>query len=623
MGDLSGFETMTLAAPAQVQFGPWNPGIESPVPRHLRHRATLFRPDNVYTSYDAAEEIAALTGLNLREVVAFRPDRLALHALLVHLTADFSIPDGRRIEDLGINFREIAAMILARYVGPEMGRIAATYERLRGELARQIRAELAAAMGHAAPTTATAAPTTATAAPTTATAVQPREARSRVLDLFTRSRRNHPPPQVAAPAARDLLQALEGAVRTCADPQRLAALRALNKVAASMLAHHGRLWGEPELIVSVATGIACNDWAARAIGALIEPLLAAAARQEGYRLLPRQEHPVVMNTKGPSASGKSTLRPLQRSLAQTIGFAWSDFALISPDIWRKQLLDYATLGDDYKYAGSFTGDEVRIIDEKLDRYMAEKARRGEMPHLLIDRFRFDSFAPDSHEAGSNLLTRFGQIVYLFFVITPPASLVERAWHRGLEVGRYKPVDDLLAHSIEAYTGMPDLIFTWVQRGDKRVHFELLDNTVALGTAPRTVAFGWNDTFNVLDIKGLLDIERFRRVDVDARSPQAIYRDDAQLAAEDNTGFIRRAVERFREINFADRVSGRIYLRIRAGRVAGVDAAVLGEAARDPDVRAGLLAAAPAALDGSCLPLDDEARLGATDRRHTVGTWGSA
>ena len=133
---------------------------------------------------------------------------------------------------------------------------------------------------------------------------------------------------------------------------------------------------------------------------------------------------------------------------------WSEFALISPDIWRKQLLDYGSLGAAYKYGGAFTGDEVRIIDLKLDRYMAKKAERGQMPHLLIDRFRFDSFAPDSDEAGSNLLTRFGHVVYLFFMITPPESLVERAWNRGLEFGRYKAVDDTLAHSIEAYSGMP-------------------------------------------------------------------------------------------------------------------------------------------------------------------------
>ena len=43
-----------------------------------------------------------------------------------------------------------------------------------------------------------------------------------------------------------------------------------------------------------------------------------------------------------------------------------------------------------------------------------------MPHLLIDRFRFDSFVPELEGRGSSrLLTRFGELVYLFFMITPP------------------------------------------------------------------------------------------------------------------------------------------------------------------------------------------------------------
>jgi hypothetical protein len=221
-------------------------------------------------------------------------------------------------------------------------------------------------------------------------------------------------------------------------------------------------------------------------------VLTEAADSEGFRRVPRQQRPVVMNTKGPSASGKSTLRPLQRSLAGRIGVDWAEFALISPDIWRKQLIDYGSLGDAYKYAAAFTGEELAIVDHKLDRYMARKAAHGGMTHLLIDRFRFDSFAPDSNEAGSNLLTRFGQIVYLFFVITPPASLVERAWQRGLELGRYKAVDDVLAHGVEAYAGMPGLFFTWTNRPDKRVRFESRRG-VAQGERPRTVAFGWNDT----------------------------------------------------------------------------------------------------------------------------------
>src|ERR1700689_3686876 len=156
--------------------------------------------------------------------------------------------------------------------------------------------------------------------------------------------------------------------------------------------------------------------------------------------------------------------------------------------------------------------------------MARKHSHGKMSHLLIDRFRFDSFAPDSDEAGSNLLTRFGQTAYLFFVITPPEMLVERAWKRGLEFGRYKAVDDTLAHSVEAYSGIPDVFFTWVRRSDKRIQFEFLDNTVLLGERPRTVAFGNNDTVNLLDVGRMLDIDRYGRVNIDAVGPEFLYPD---------------------------------------------------------------------------------------------------
>jgi hypothetical protein len=130
--------------------------------------------------------------------------------------------------------------------------------------------------------------------------------------------------------------------------------------------------------------------------------------------------------------------------------------------------------------------ELAIIDRKLDRYMTHKAKVGNLPHLLIDRFRFDSFSdtPDE-EDGSRLLTRFGSDVYMFFMVTPPEETIERAWKRGLQFGRYKAVDDLLAHNVEAYSGIPGLLFTWVLRDDKRVHFEFLDNSVPEGHRPKT------------------------------------------------------------------------------------------------------------------------------------------
>jgi len=38
-------------------------------------------------------------------LVAFRPERLVVHELLARVTADFSVEDGQKTEDLGINFQ--------------------------------------------------------------------------------------------------------------------------------------------------------------------------------------------------------------------------------------------------------------------------------------------------------------------------------------------------------------------------------------------------------------------------------------------------------------------------------------------------------------------------------------
>lgn len=602
---------MTFAADAaDPQFGPWNPGIQSQVPVHLHHYCTIFRPENVFTNVADAGELQDLTGLDFRELVTFQPQRLALHEVLIRVTADLWVPDGSRIEDLGINFRQMASVLLERCVKPRMSEIDSIYDAARRRLSEIIESELTSLFPASAAVSAPALP-----------------ARKReLLGFFRRGRARALPADSGVNEHRQLIAAWETKSHSSGHGAEEAAYRALSTVASALLIRHGRVWASRQLIASLVTDLACNHFGSDEIGRLIEPWLIDAAKIEGYRLLPRQERPVVMNTKGPSASGKSTLRPLQRRLAGDIGVRWSDFALISPDIWRKQLLDYDTLGPVYKYGATFTGEELQIVDQKLDRYMARKAKRGDMSHLLIDRFRFDSFAPDSDEAGSNLLTRFGQIVYLFFMITPPALLVERAWKRGLEFGRYKAVDDTLSHSVEAYSGMPQLFFTWIQRTDKRVHFEFLDNSVQLGERPRTVAFGWNDTLNVLDVKCALDVERYGRVNIDATAPEFLYSDKRLLAPEHNTGFLRQCIERFHEINFADQNTGRIYLRIASGRPVWADQEALEQAASNPDTRAGLLATASAVFDRAIPGPDRPKYLGdvaGADHAHTLGRWGTS
>jgi len=564
-----------------AQFDAWHPGLDSEIPRALAPLATVFRPENAFTGFDQAHELAHFTGLKVDELVVFRPERLVVHELLIRVTADLSVPDGPRQEDLGIEFRRMVQTILARHIEPHMADIVAAYETLRRPLSDLIDVELSRALAEI--------------------------SGGGAADDWAREER--------------IVREWSAGAQSRDNPLRRAACRALARVVSAVRARHGRLWGDKSLLAPIALGLACNDHGTEVVGALIEPHLRRAAEAEGYRLLPAQERPAVMNTKGASASGKSTMRPLQRRLAAELGLDWGDFAVVSPDIWRKYLLDYGALGDAYKYAGAFTASELAIVDHKLDRYMARKAEHAGMPHLLIDRFRFDSFAPDSSEAGSNLLTRFGREIYMFFMITPPHETVERAWRRGLEVGRYKAVDDTLAHNVEAYAGMPELFFTWALRNGVSVHCEFLDNSVPPDARPRTVAFGRGGELNVLDVKCMLDVERYRKIDIGAASPGAVYPGGGAMAAASNARFLVECVRRLPAVNFADRETGRVYARTEGGRLAWIDPEALARAAGDGETRAGLLAVVPEAL-GHAGPKRPAEVLRA-DRFHTLGQWGAA
>lgn len=577
----------------------WNPGIKSQIPWELRPLCTIFRPENISNNLAAIDELRALTGLRPSELMVFRPQRLLLHELLIRVTADFAVPSGSSIGDLGINFREMAGRLLTHDLEPQMPAITAAYTEARVRLAKAVDTALGPLLPGHAPSALL---------------------RRGLLDRLMRRRAS-----TASVASKDWGTEQ---IRQCAElaesaPDKLQRLvhRTLGRILTALYHTHGRGWGTPQLIATLATDMASNRYCSEAIGACIEPMLQRAALKEGYQRLPSQDKPVVINTKGASAAGKSTLRPLQEKLAGEIGLRWAEFALISPDIWRKQLLDYGSLGTAYKYAGSLTAEELQIIDERLDRYMARKYARGEMTHLLIDRFRFDSFAPDSEEAGSNLLTRFGNRVHLFFVITPPADLVERAWQRGLEFGRYKAVDDTLGHAVDAYAGIPGVFFTWAGHADKRIRFEFLDNSVPLGALPRTVAFGDNQNFNILDVGSFLDIERYAKVDVNATAPQGLYGRRARLDAASNCGFLRRCVEGFRQINFAEQATGRIYLSVASGKPVAVDRDALARAVADADTLEGLRSVVPDAFSPAMAAIDIASYLPDAATAETIGQWG--
>ncbi len=516
-------------------YDAWNPGLTSEIPTRLLPLVTLFRPENGTVSYQDAKEAASFCGLKPADMAAFTLKRLIIHELLIRVTADLSVPDGPNYEELGINLRGMVARIFDTHVTPQLGELQTTFDDLKRQGETLIRSELDTCIFNR-----------------PAPQAPPKGLLSRLLG------KSEPATPTRAPESLALDEwqtQLDGQT----DPARKAALTALISIVGGITATRGRLMADADIVTRLALNMYLNTYGSRQIGEATQPIIRDAVKAEGYRFLPPQTKPFFMNVKGASASGKSTIRPQQRALAEQLDVPWEDFALVSPDYWRKYLLDYDTLGEDYKYAAMLTGQELEIIDKKLDTYMTAKAARQAIPHLLIDRFRFDSFSTDAQgNLNTRLLTRFGDTVFLFFLVTPPAATVERAYKRGLETGRFKAVDDLLYHNIEAYTGMPELFFSWVAAQDKKIHFEFLDNSVKLGERPRTIAYGWNDAMTVLDMEGLHNIDRFRAVNVEATTPSEVLQPAPDLT------FLSRCIAKIETVTFVNPKSRTIYGATKAG-----------------------------------------------------------
>src|SRR5262245_4028166 len=130
-----------------AEYGAWNPGLESRLPREYLPLSTIFRSENVSTSIAKAHELSDYCGLPVHELVAFRADRLIVHELLIHVTTGLAVPDGRDDEDLGRNFRKIAATILDRFIAPHREELAHVFEQVKHKASVVIAHELADAFG--------------------------------------------------------------------------------------------------------------------------------------------------------------------------------------------------------------------------------------------------------------------------------------------------------------------------------------------------------------------------------------------------------------------------------------------------------------------------------------------
>ena len=112
----------------------WNPDVGAGIPGEFRALETIFRPECAFTAADEIDELAALTGLPHQELTVFRPQRLALHEIIIRVSAAIAVAEGEEEEDFGRNFRRIATTLRDAWVASQMGRIEAAYAELAAVL---------------------------------------------------------------------------------------------------------------------------------------------------------------------------------------------------------------------------------------------------------------------------------------------------------------------------------------------------------------------------------------------------------------------------------------------------------------------------------------------------------
>ena len=546
---------------ANQEFSAWNPGLNPLIPKPYQSLESIYQVMNVTSQFSDTAELAALTGLRPEELVAFSAERLVLHELIIRVCADIVIPEEKEEEALGRHFRHICHHLLKVYLAPHKDEVKKIHEALRQRAEQRVQQILTESLFPP------------------PVSDKPAKTRFSLFALLTgkkpsvtQKRHYEPLHETLWDREYQQLNRFREAGLTAQDAFERSVYKSMYQVLGALASKQGYIGSDRQLLTDLIVQNVCNTYGSQLIGAYISPYILQAAKQEAYPLSRPAQKPILISLKGASAAGKSSLRPMLQHIMAQQGIAAKGYCTISPDIWRRLLLDYDSLGDAYKYAGALTSNEVNVIDSKLDRYIRDKAQRDQsIPHLLVDRFRFDSFASDkvSHILHDTY-AKYIDTLYMYFVITPPEDTVVRGWERGLQRGRYKAVEDFLGFSVEAYIGMPKLLFKWLAYRRPRFNYVFLDNSVAKGTRPKNIAFGDQDVMHIHNPMAFVNIERYQKINIKARCPAEVYPEKTDFSVANNIGFLQQCLSRIAQINFIDEETGNCYLEVEHGQVKLLD-----------------------------------------------------
>jgi hypothetical protein len=136
------------------------------------------------------------------------------------------------------------------------------------------------------------------------------------------------------------------------------------------------------------------------------------------------------------------------------------------------------------------------------------------------------------------------------------------------------------------------LFKWLANNRPRFIFEFLDNSVARGCYPTMIARGTQAHMDIFDPIAFINIERYQKINVMARTADAVYPEQQALEVANNIGFLQQCIRKIENVRFLDLESGLVYVTATSGKFRVTDVGLFAAKLLDPDLSSIFLQLAP-------------------------------
>lgn len=179
---------------------------------------------------------------------------------------------------------------------------------------------------------------------------------------------------------------------------------------------------------------------------------------------------------GPPACGKGGISKMIEIDARKSGIEFHDVVKINTDFYRKIVASNQPLGNNQYMHAALNNDEASYITKLTINRLEEKIKQNAAPHVLLDTVNIRQAKIDFGTANKGTMQ-------IKVITLDPAIAVERAIKRGQRMGRYVPMQYMLASHQGTGRGLADII---TRNKGRNIKIEVYENNVSKTELPALV-----------------------------------------------------------------------------------------------------------------------------------------